>query len=171
MSILPTWPIAAGALVIGLALGAAGAVAFKNNQIERIEAKHGKEIAGWKEAQAVALAKYNAADLAHRTREAAIRETADKSLQVKEDEKNRIAARLDSALNSLQNRPARPAASAGKVPATATACKGATGADLYRDDAALALREAARADKLRAALAQCYAQYDAARDQLNQPLK
>ena len=49
-------------------------------------------------------------------------------------------------------------------PATTAACKGATGAELSRSDAEFSLREAARADRLRAALAQCYTQYDKARD-------
>lgn len=50
--------------------------------------------------------------------------------------------------------------------ATPTACAGATGAELSRPDAGFLSEQAARADRLRAALAQCYDQYDKARDAL-----
>ena len=63
----------------------------------------------------------------------------------------RVSAARDAALRSLRNRPA-------SVPEAArpTAACG-TGATLYRDDAELLVREAARADELRAALGSCQA--------------
>lgn len=51
-------------------------------------------------------------------------------------------------------------------PAITSACKGATGSELSRPDAGFLSEQAARADRLRAALAQCYDQYDKARDAL-----
>lgn len=166
MSILPTWPIAAGTLIIGVVLGAGGAVTIKNAKIDRIVAAHGKEIADWKSAQAKALENNRLAELKYRSTEQEMRESAGRNLEVKQNEINRITGQRDAALAGLQNRPARPAASPGTVPAASASCKGATGADLFRDDASLVVREAARADQIRAALAQCYSQYDAARGSL-----
>ena len=78
--------------------------------------------------------------------------------KVKNHEIDAINARLSAALVQLRQRPARRP----DVPEAATACRGATGADLSADDAGLLVREAARADILRTALGQCQAQYDAA---------
>lgn len=169
MSLIPTWPIAAGALVVGVALGAGGAVVIKNAKIDRIEKAHGKEIAGWKEVQALATAKTHAAEVNYRQREQEIRENADRSVQEKQNEIVKIAAARDAAIVSLQSRPARPATRPGAVPAVAATCQGATGAQLFRDDGEFLIREAERADRQRADLAQCYAQYDAARALTNQP--
>jgi hypothetical protein len=73
-----------------------------------------------------------------------------------EDAKDRqlraVSAQLADALVQLRNRPERPAS----LPATASA-PGAcgTGAGLYAEDAGFLVREAARADELRAALDAC----------------
>lgn len=83
--------------------------------------------------------------------------------QGKQNEIATINARLSAALASLRSRPERPA-SAGQLSSAAADCKGATGAELYREDAAVALRIARDADIQRAALAACYQQYDDARE-------
>lgn len=67
----------------------------------------------------------------------------------------RLGAQLADALDSLRNRPERPA-----VPGATPACPGATGAELYQQDAGFLAREAARADQLRADLAHCQGQAD-----------
>ena len=82
--------------------------------------------------------------------------------QGKQNEIATINARLSAALASLRSRPERPA-TAGQLSSAAADCKGATGAELYREDAAVALRIARDADIQRAALAACYQQYDDAR--------
>jgi len=65
---------------------------------------------------------------------------------------------LAADLERLRNRPERPA----HVPEHPRIdCPGATGADLSREDAAFLIGEAARADRLRAALAACYSYADA----------
>ena len=77
----------------------------------------------------------------------------------------KLDARLVAALGQLHNRPDRP--SDGGVPpvaGTGATPAGCTGAQLYREDAELAIREATRADKLRVALSACYQQYDNARE-------
>lgn len=83
--------------------------------------------------------------------------------QGKQNEIATINARLSAALASLRNRPERPS-TAGKLSSAAADCKGATGAELYREDAAVALGIARDADIQRAALAACYQQYDDARE-------
>ena len=78
----------------------------------------------------------------------------------RDDEIKDIAHERDAALAELRNRPRRPAPGTAQSPANGEAASGCTGAELYRDDAELALREAARADTIRVALKACYAQYD-----------
>jgi hypothetical protein len=83
---------------------------------------------------------------------------ANETTKAKDEQLLNINARLDDALGELRNRSKRPVSD---VPGTASTCKGATGAGIYAEDAAVVIREAARADRLRAALAACYSQYDA----------
>lgn len=74
------------------------------------------------------------------------------------DEKASIAASLELALNSLRSRAMRTIDSSGSPGAH---CKGATGAELSREDAEFLIREATRADKIRAGLMACYDSIDA----------
>lgn len=72
---------------------------------------------------------------------------------------NTVRRNLDLALDSLRDRPNRPA---GYLPETARAdCEGGTGAKLFRADAEFLAREAARADEQRAGLDACYRHVDA----------
>jgi Tfp pilus assembly protein PilX len=82
---------------------------------------------------------------------------ANETTKAKDEQILNINARLADALGELRNRPSRPA---GDVPSTSSTCKGTTGAGIYAEDAAVVIREAARADRLRTALAACYSQYD-----------
>lgn len=82
----------------------------------------------------------------------------------------REATRVDrltrGVLDGLQSRSARPAAAgadSGRSPSTGDAPRFGTGAELYREDSEFLIREAARADQIRAALRTCTAQYDAVR--------
>lgn len=69
-----------------------------------------------------------------------------------------VRSRLDVALNGLRDRPDRP------VPGTPRAdCKGATGAELSKQDGSFLEWEAARADRQRAALKACYTAVDSLR--------
>lgn len=87
-------------------------------------------------------------------------EQANETTKAKDEQILNINARLDDALGELRNRPSRPT---GDVPSTSSTSKGATGAGIYAEDAAVVIREAARADRLRSALAACYSQYDSLR--------
>jgi hypothetical protein len=110
-----------------------------------------------------AQTEYTAAALkaseAARQREQDLQAKADAARKVKDAEINRISTQLVNALDSLHNRPDRPA----ELPKTASTNAGCVGASLYRSDAEFLAREAARADELRAALEQCQTQYNALR--------
>lgn len=84
--------------------------------------------------------------------EAAYQAQAAKIEKEKNDKINAINAQLADALVQLHNRPSRPAK------ADSATC--GTGATLYADDASFLIREAARADTIRAGLKACYDQYD-----------
>lgn len=79
---------------------------------------------------------------------------ADKIEKDKNDQINAINSKLANALVELRNRPSRPQSEASSV----TAC--GTGLSLYAEDAEFLIREAARADQIRAGLQACYEQYD-----------
>ena len=115
-----------------------------------------------------ALAEEHAkAQTAAREKEQELQAAADKLRQEKDREIREVNARAAALANSVRNRPER-AAPAGGTAQTAGAGPGGarcTGAELPREDAAFLAGEAARADQLRAALAQCYAQYEKVRAQ------
>jgi hypothetical protein len=76
--------------------------------------------------------------------------------RTKDREIRAISNRLKSTVEQLRQRPER-------LP-TPPACEGTTGAELSRPDAEFLAREAARADRLRQALASCYQFYDGVRN-------
>jgi hypothetical protein len=102
------------------------------------------------------------AEAGHRAKERTQAETLQAITQKATDEKNRLAADLQRALDGLRNRPERPAAAGGAVPPGAADPVACTGAQLYRPDGEFLARESARADGLRLQLAACQAAYDAA---------
>lgn len=161
MSILPTWPIAAGALVIGMVAGAGTTAMIKNAKIDRIES-------AWAKEKAQVAAQRETEQVFARAAESRTNIAVTRALQEKEDEKAAIAAQRDALAASLRDRPARRVVVAGPAAAPPANCQGATGAELSRPDAEFLVGEAARADGLRAALTACYAQYDGARAALDQ---
>lgn len=90
-----------------------------------------------------------------RAEEQAKQEAADARINTLETVRRGIQSRLDAALASLRNRPER----ADKE--SRAHCQGATGAELSRPDGQFLRGEAARADRIRAALATCYEHADA----------
>lgn len=89
---------------------------------------------------------------------------ADKLRQEKDREIRDIAARNAALANSLRDRQSRSTAPASSVSGAASAGQSAcTGKQLYREDGEFLVGVAREADEIRAALKQCYAQYDAAR--------
>lgn len=102
-----------------------------------------------------------------RAREQALQFTADKLRQEKTLEIRHLSAARDAALRELRNRDERPAvgsdAAAAADPAGAGPAASCTGAQLWKQDAEFLVREAARADEVRASLIECRAAYDAAK--------
>ncbi len=156
MNLIPTWPIAVGALVLGMAGGAYVDHAIMAGRIDKINATHAEQE---RERQVVRAAD----ELAARQKEQTWAERLGKTEQEKQDEIARVRAAGAAAIAGLQNRPDRKPAGAGGVPQAAPACQGATGAELSRSDAGFLVGEAARADELRAALGACYSAYDSLR--------
>lgn len=98
---------------------------------------------------------------------ATLQANADKSTGAKNAQIARLNTALSNALDSLRERPERPAQ--GDLPdaASSGASPGCTGAQLYRGDAQFLVRQADLADRLLADLAQCQAAYGAARGALS----
>lgn len=94
-----------------------------------------------------------------RRQEQILQSKADIELVNKNAQIQTIRTELDRALDELRKRPSRV-----PVPNSTGTSKGATGAELSREDAGFLAREAARADALRSELNYCYKMYDEAKD-------
>jgi hypothetical protein len=108
-----------------------------------------------------------------RLSEEATRTTVDleaKAQLITETKNAQIAAtdaRLAAALDRVRPRPQRPSAGDMSTDAAAQSTTGCTGAGLYREDASAFIREAARANRLRALLGECQAKYESAYKAMN----
>lgn len=91
---------------------------------------------------------------------------ADKLTGAKNAKIARLNADLSDALERVRHRPSRDSSAGVPGDPAAGAGPGCTAAQLFREDASALVREAARADRLLADLAQCQAAYGAARDAL-----
>ena len=91
---------------------------------------------------------------------------ADKARKEKTDAITHLRAQHAADLERLRQRPERPA-NLPQAPGDGQAAAGCTGAQLYREDAELAVRESLRAETIRIELMACYAQYDRARTEVN----
>lgn len=153
MSIVPTWPISAICLAVGVAGGAVSTRYVYVNKIEKIQAQH-IELLRQREV------KRADDERAARAKEQGWVERVNEAEQRRINETDRISRERDAAITSLQNRASRKPASTGSLPSPATSCQGSTGAELSRADAEFSLRLAARADEQREALRACYSAYD-----------
>jgi hypothetical protein len=97
-----------------------------------------------------------------REREQVMVSSADKIRKEKDAQIASLNSRLGTALDGLRQRPPRTPSSSQGSPDTCPGA-GATGSSLSREDSEFLVREAARADRLRSALEQCYKQYDSVR--------
>ena len=153
----------AGAMAVALGLGAAGL--YRTGY-----AKGAAEVQQQWDAEKAATAAAQAEEMVKaRQRERALIELTERLRKEHRREVDRIAAEHNRLVGELRNRPERP--SDGGVPRAATADRGGstgcTGADLYREDAAVALGIARDADLVRAALEQCVAQYNQVMELVN----
>lgn len=116
----------------------------------------------WDKEKAQQYAQYAKGQEESRKREQELQSTANKLRQEKDREIREIAARNTALANSLRDRQSRPAANTSAVPSAASVGPSAcTGKELYREDGEFLVRLAGEADEVRAALKQCYAQYQA----------
>lgn len=141
------WP-----MVILLWWGAAGRLALHSERADRDKEK---------KAQVAALAKTQQdADKATNYLKGQI----DEQKRAKQAELDSIAAALERAQRELRNRGPRRTELPGPP---APACVGATGAELSEPDGRFLVGEAARANRLRAAYAQCQAWAEAVKKQMD----
>lgn len=98
----------------------------------------------------------------------ALQESFDNIQKEKDAKIKTLNARVASLTRSLQERPSRPEPSGvsddSRVEETP---KGATGAQLYRQDGEFLARESARAELIKEELLTCYKSYDAAKEALD----
>lgn len=153
LKLIPTWPIAVGALAIGLGAGAYADHKVMQGRIDKLVIAHTEEL----RKREVQRAKD---EVAAREEERRLVARAGEIEQEKENAIASIRAAHADELIRVQNRPARKPAGTGGVPAPGPACQGSTGAELSREDAGFLIGFAARADEHRAALSACYSAYD-----------
>ena len=104
-------------------------------------------------------------NLQARAREQALQFAADKIRQEKTREIRHLSAARDAALRELRRRAERPAGYVppSSAPAGTEPAPHCSGDQLWRSDAEFLVREAARADTVRASLMECRQAYDAAK--------
>ena len=120
----------------------------------------------WDHEKADLLVKHTEAVNQAREKEQNWQQAADNIRQEKDREIRNINARAAALSNVVRQRQDRPSADASAATQTAGSGQtsaGCTGAELYKPDGEFLVREAARADEIRAALKQCYAQDEAVR--------
>jgi hypothetical protein len=123
--------------------------------------RHAETRAAWAAEQTAAAQAARDAEAEYRAREKTNADTLTAITKKAEDEKAVLRRRAAALADSLRNRP-DPPAGGGDVPTVAAGDLGCTGAGLYRPHAGFLVGEAARANQLRAELAECRAKYDAA---------
>lgn len=153
MSILPTWPIAAGALVIGLAGGAWIDHRVMQGRIDKITIAHAKQ-------EEQRLLQRTRDEVAARENERILVERANQIEQERLNEVANIRSQSDALIARLRKQAASKSANPSGMPATCTpseiASGGAVPVSVGEDLVALAQR----ADEVRTALGACYKAYD-----------
>ena len=140
-------------------IGAAGAGYYQGN-----EAGQAKVQQAWDKERAAQEAAYAQAQAAAREKEQELQADADSLRKEKDREIRDLNARAVALSNSLRDRPSRPTTESSPVPGTAsTGPSGCTPKQLYREDSEVVVGLAREADEIRAALKQCYAQYETLR--------
>ncbi len=161
------WPSAVIALCALLAVKFwwdAGVIAGKDLQIAALTIANKSKQATIDKMTAEA----KAADVRYRAAEKDLAAGAEKTNKEKDDAIAHVLAERDNLLAELRKRPSRSDAPASPAAITGNGETGigATGAQLYREDASFLVGEASRADIVRTSLKACYAQYEAARVKL-----
>ena len=118
--------------------------------------------AQWDREKAKQMAEYAENMRLAREKEQALQQGANNLREEKDRELKKVADTNRILLGSLRNRPERPAEGSA-VSSTASACSGATGAQLAKGDAEFLAGYSADAASLKAALDQCVKQYESLR--------
>ena len=149
-------------LILGFVLAVAaagGAGLYKGHDLGMAEVQQ-----KWDRERAAQEAEYAAAQAAAREKEQELQASADLLRKEKDREIRDLNARAVALTNSLRDRPSRPTTESSPVPGTAsTGPSGCTPKQLYREDSEVVVGLAREADEIRAALKQCYAQYETLR--------
>jgi TolA-binding protein len=153
MSILPTWPIAAGALVIGLAGGAFIDHKIMQSRIDQINIEH---------AEGLRVREVKRADdeRAARTREQLLASQIGLIEQEKQNAINQASTTANALLERLRKQAASKPANPGGMPQAAPACETTAGPVISESTGNDLVSLAERADQQRAALSACYQAYD-----------
>lgn len=148
-------------LILGVVLAvgaAAGGGYYKGNSAGKSEVQQ-----QWDKEKAEQYAEYAKGQEEARKREQELQANADKLRREKDAQIKEVNARATALANSLRNRQTRPAETSTVPSAAGVGQSACTGKELYREDGEFLVRIAREADELRAALDQCYKQYNAAR--------
>ena len=116
----------------------------------------------WDQEKAKQMAEYAENMRLAREKEQALQQGADHLREEKDRELKKVADSNRILLNSLRDRPERPAQGSA-MSSTASTCVGATGAQLAKGDAEFLAGYSADAANLKAALDQCVKQYESLR--------
>ena len=153
MSILPTWPIAAGALVIGLAGGAWIDHRVMQGRIDKITIAHAKQ-------EEQRLLQRTRDEVAARENERILVERANQIEQERLNEVANIRSQSDALIARLRQQAASKPANPSGVPTPATTCQSPAGGELPSGSREAVVWLAERAEAQRAALSACYNAYD-----------
>lgn len=153
MSILPTWPIAAGALALGLAGGAYIDHKIMQGRIDKIQIAHTEELR-------VREVKRAEDERAARTREQQLAAKVGQIEQERQDEVAKVRSSADSLIERMRKQANSKPTNSGGVRPSCPAGESAAGADVPIGIGEDLVRLAQRADELRTALGACYKAYD-----------
>ena len=148
--------ILAGILSIGISYGVGHYNGYDSGK-EKIQAE-------WDKAKADAIAQHAEELRQARDKEQNWQQAANNIQKEKENEIRKLNATHAAIVNSLRDRKDRPKDGVSDNTSVAQDGYNCTGKELFRSDAEFLAREAARADEIRIALKQCYAQYDSIKE-------
>lgn len=160
MSILPTWPIAAGALVIGLAVGAGADRLWMAPKLAKITKDYTDLVAANKESARLAQLKRSEDERYAREKEQAQVKAIGKIEQEKQNAINTVRSDADALIARLRKQAASKPANPSGMPQAAPACETTAGPVVSESTGVNLVALAERADQHRAALSACYQAYD-----------
>lgn len=148
-------------MIVGVLLAVSGAYGAGHWRGDSAGQAHVRQL--WDQEKAKQMAEYAENMRLAREKEQALQQGADKLREEKDREIRNVNARAAALANSLRDRPERPAEGSAVSSTSGIGQSGCTGKELYREDGEFLVRLAREADELRAALKQCYKQYESVR--------